>query len=246
MSLRLAQQTSSAQRRELFAESWRQKLLEVFAGTGGLRWGFAGAALLAVTTASAWWLMYVPRLSTANNLIAKAYSEQRAVALRLPDVPYAPLQQVRGESGVTALPKALLDAEDVTARGLKQSSDRPQWLRVNGVVALLGGRDDVAVESLESAMAAQPNDLSLKVDLAAAYFQQSNYGRALDLLNQILARDTSNQIALFDRALVLQTQGNAEQAAADWRRYLELDSTSAWAQEARQRLQQAERGVPPS
>lgn len=247
MSLRLTREAQGTGRTTPVSEQgWQHKLLGLLTGTGGLRWGFAAAGLLVVGTVGAWWIVRTPRLSTANQLIALAYSEQRTVALRLPDVPYAHLHQARGETGARELPKALLDAEDLAARGLRAGSDKPEWLRVNGVVALMGGRNDAAVESFESALAAQPNDIDLKVDLAAAYFERSNYNRALDLLNQVLANDPRNRVALFDRALVLQTEGNMEQAIGDWRHYLELDSTSAWAQEARQKLQQAENSLPPS
>ena len=48
--------------------------------------------------------------------------------------------------------------------------------------------------------------------------------------------DPSHTKALYSLAVCYEKQGEKDNARRTWERYLELDSTSAWAIEARKRL----------
>src|SRR5207248_10394719 len=102
---------------------------------------------------------------------------------------------------------------------------------------------DEAIASLQLAARAKANDATLWSDLAAAYLDAARRsGRAGDLRLALAAADRALQInprlaeALFNRALMLEQLERREEAAAAWRQYLDADSTSGWAGEARDRL----------
>jgi CHAT domain-containing protein len=126
----------------------------------------------------------------------------------------------------------------------QRESDRSQRnLDAFGVSALLLGRTDEAVDALRSAAAASPS-ANTESDLAAALAHRwESRTSAADLdeadaaTRRALTIAPDHAEALFNRARLLEAQGNRLAAIAAWKRYLELDSTSAWARIARQRLQ---------
>lgn len=82
-------------------------------------------------------------------------------------------------------------------------------------------------------------------DLAAAYLIRAERAHtprdlvaAIEVAEEALEREPQNQAAKFNRALALQRLGLVDEAAEDWREYLQIDSVSAWADEARNGLKQ--------
>ncbi len=65
-------------------------------------------------------------------------------------------------------------------------------------------------------------------------------GHSLEHLKHALELDPNLLEALFNRALVHYYQGLYQEAEADWRTYLNKDSSSQWAADARERLQSLE------
>ena len=52
----------------------------------------------------------------------------------------------------------------------------------------------------------------------------------------MIAKNPRHADALFNRALALESLGQKDAARAAWESYLQVDATSAWADEARQHL----------
>ena len=98
-----------------------------------------------------------------------------------------------------------------------------------------------------------PDDSRIHSDLGTALLEIGNgiptedsaerlrtFARSLEHFNKAIERDTSLREALFNRALVYQQLLLPRQAADDWRKYLEVDPKSRWADEARQNLRRLE------
>ena len=110
-----------------------------------------------------------------------------------------------------------------------------------GLVELLVGDPRDAVETLEKASAA--NQPGVWSDLAAAYYEASvNHDAPEFLANALAAADRALAVeprraaALFNRALILEHLGLRTDARAAWSRYLDVDSASGWAEEARRHV----------
>lgn len=113
-----------------------------------------------------------------------------------------------------------------------------------GVAMVLIEKPEEAIARLETATARAPKDAKAWSDLAAArYAAASLRGRmsllpdALAAAERALALDPRLAEARFNRALILTRLGLTQQARAAWQQYLEVDGTSPWALEARQRLE---------
>jgi hypothetical protein len=113
-----------------------------------------------------------------------------------------------------------------------------------GVAMVLVEKPDEAIAKLESAARAS-HDAKSWSDLAAArYATASKLGRASLYPEALAAADAALHIdpnlpeALFNRALILERLGLTDEAKRAWQRYLEADSSSDWATEARSRMAQ--------
>jgi tetratricopeptide (TPR) repeat protein len=127
------------------------------------------------------------------------------------------------------------EAADRARRDL--SSDVQQTA---GVAMLLAQRPEDAVAHLRRAAEQSPKDAGVWSDLAAAQLvagtqlgQASLYSEALASADQALRIDAASSGALFNRALILERLGLHAAAAAAWDRYLRIDPSSPWANEAR-------------
>ena len=105
-----------------------------------------------------------------------------------------------------------------------------------GLALLRMDRSRDAVNPLRVVVTARPGDKDAHYALASAYFHQQQYPQALTALDAALAVDPRFLRARFTRAMTLERLGDALGARAAWQEYLELDANSAWAQEARQHL----------
>jgi tetratricopeptide (TPR) repeat protein len=203
-------------------------------------------------------------LSKAQKLVASAYGERRTTEMRLTSVPYAPYNPVPIERSTEANRALdyerpdLLKAKSLVAEKL-HASDKldPRWLQVEGRIALLDpGSTNDAERALQKAQAEGLNDPSLEIDLAATYFQHASneenpdFSPAINALTTVLddkrVSDQDRLAALFDLAIAYQKSKMFDLAIETWEKYLKLDSSSDWAKEAQQRLQDARKaGLPP-
>jgi tetratricopeptide (TPR) repeat protein len=198
-----------------------------------------------------------PSLSSTNQLIAQAYSEQRPNELRFPGAAYAPVRQERGTSGPARSrmdePPSLLKAETQIARALSIHPHDTGWMQAQARADLFEGHADEAIALLQQAEAARPEDASVNLDLAMAFYERAgtqhdpdasaaDYDRALQSLNRVLAKNPNDVVALFNRALVYQQQKKYSEAIADWRHYLQLDPRGKWAEAAKRELEAPRQG----
>jgi len=197
------------------------------------------AALLA---GAAWWTIAGRETaSAANDLVARAYTDQRTLELRIPGAAYAPLRVQKGPAeSFAARPPALLKAEAMIASRIASHPDDPDWLQAAARANLLEGKYDAAVESLQRALELRPDSPELLLDLGTAHFQraqsedrQEDYGAAFEYLSKVLKLQPQNATALFNRAIVGEHQFLYHQALEDWENYLKADPSSQWAEEAR-------------
>lgn len=156
------------------------------------------------------------------------------------------LQVVRGiaeargsyNAGVEAMQRSGGDEDAAAAFG--RALERAPWFvdaRYNlGLVQIRLGEPAKARENLEVVVENRPADAGAWYALAAAHFHAGDYASALPGLERAIGLDPELLRARWTQALCLQRMGRAQEAIAAWRGYLELDSTSAWAQQAREHL----------
>lgn len=115
------------------------------------------------------------------------------------------------------------------------SSSSPDAIHRAGLTRLLLGDWNAAIDHLSHSTIT-----GSEIELASAYYMR---GLASGSLNdsvralQLLAGAGRSPMATFNRALVLEAVCDRDAAAAEWREYLSLDSTSEWAVEAREHLE---------
>lgn len=164
---------------------------------------------------------------------------------------YVPLSDVRGAS--TPVPV------DVTAHKLAEqylikateNSASAKAHHALGLFYLADKNIDLALEQFKQALISAPDDAALHNDMGAALlekanraesaenFDESTENRALSLksFNRALEINASLLEALFNKSLALQKMGLVNEARESWQKYLEKDSDSSWAAEARRNLE---------
>jgi tetratricopeptide (TPR) repeat protein len=210
----------------------------------------AAVAILAISGALYWkWRANRPPLQ----LLAEAYTSQRTFDLRIPGAAYGPMRVERGALPNSERPETLLESEARIARHRAAAGDDAQWLHAEGRADLLDHRFDDAIATLRRAVdlaSSEParDRAALLVDLATAYHERAladsraiDESAAVDLLGQAIAADSSLAVAFFNRAIVFESLALYQKAIADWNRYLSLDPSGPWAEEARRRLAAAEK-----
>lgn len=181
------------------------------------------------------------RTGGVSELVAAAEElRMRDIEGRLAGFPHKELKGVdrSGETQPqiddTKLPLyALADDIDVDA------SASPKKMRAAGLLLLLLGQREAAIEKLEEALtAAGGNDPVLLNDLSAAYLEASQWSvpnaaqRALELADRSWTLRHSPEAA-WNRAYAYEHLGRDAEALAAWREYLKLDPQSEWADEVR-------------
>ena len=215
---------------------WR----EVFAWPAPA-YAFAGIVAVAVV---AWLGVRALHPSSAEQLLAQAYSEHRTLEVRIPGAKYAPVQAQRGtERSDFDKPQSLLKAEDLIGENLRKNPNDPVWLQARARADLLTGNYDSAIKSLDKALETLPDSPGLLTDLGSAYFVRAesadrpiDYGNAIESFGKALAKSPDDPIALFNRALACERLFLYTQAVDDWQHYLRIDPQGDWSTDARSRL----------
>lgn len=197
------------------------------------------------------WRVLLHRSDVDEGLLALQASvrERGGIETRVTGLTYAPPTRQRGapEAG------ANLEREraGLLLRTAVSKSPSAESYHALGRYFLFERRFDEAVENLDESLRRDPQNGRVHSDLGAALFERGQLhfsepgqgrgveelARSLEHLNQALALDGSLLEARFNRALVYQQLLLLPQAAEDWRKYLEADPSSRWADEARQNLQ---------
>ena len=124
-----------------------------------------------------------------------------------------------------------------------EESPTPANLHAWGVAQLVVGRYDGAVETLESVWVQPRPAARVAADLGVARLARADatgasedLPRALEAVEQAITLDPNLPEAWFTKAIVLERLQIRQQARDAWVRYLELDPSSPWSEEARRRL----------
>jgi tetratricopeptide (TPR) repeat protein len=211
-------------------------------------WLAAAAAVIVAVTAGTVW--FVQHRKPIDSLIAAMPGDARFIEPRLTGFPPAPLASAnRGPEENDPRRMQLIGA---AGRVLQKTAgdSSPDAVHAAGVAHLLTGQTQMAISQLRAAAEAS-HDSAVWNDLAAARFtagtaqdprdpEQLKY--ALAAADEALRIDPSMREALFNRALILTEIGLRDEAIAAWTRYLQIDPTGRFAEEARGHLQKVQAG----
>lgn len=106
------------------------------------------------------------------------------------------------------------------------------------LVLMRRGRNDRALELLETLVAQRPRDRDFLFARGNALFQLTRFDEAAAQFQLLLGSDAAHLRAGFGLARSLQAAGRDREAMAAWRRYLEKDGSSSWADAARRNLEE--------
>lgn len=223
------------------------------------------AIFLIVAGFGIWWAAYYQSDADKGLAqLHLAYRGQRLMEARTTlNVDYVPLENMRGETQTVdekALKRAtslLYDSTDNSARssqtlGIFYSAKYEARSRhALGLLYLAQKEYDKSLAEFRIASDCDPNDAVIYSDIGAAYLAKAKQGKgnehdytdkgledlALSLKNIQRALELNESLldALFNKALVLEEMNLPPQAQEAWQKYLEKDSVSPWADEARQK-----------
>jgi CHAT domain-containing protein len=115
-------------------------------------------------------------------------------------------------------------------------------LHATAAIEIVSGNPD-AIDRAISALGSANHTAPVLADLAAAHLRRAQVRQsvrdvviAIDAAARALDSEPENRPALFNLALGLHWFGLENEARATWRQFLSVDSTSAWADEARSHI----------
>jgi tetratricopeptide (TPR) repeat protein len=217
------------------------------------RWWAAVAASILIL-AGGGYLWQQSRDPERPMIEASAKCPNRLIESRLSNFDYAPRSTMRGGGGDDdGVDLHVLQLQDEAGRVLDRSGDSPKIMHAHGVAHLVvaataKSTDNIdikaerraALEALEAAANRDPKNVDYQNDVAAVLLSTGDPKQrdlAMTYLDKALSIDSRNQEALFNRALALR-ESNPKEAIAAFQRYLAVDPSSKWADEARQKIKQ--------
>jgi CHAT domain-containing protein len=197
------------------------------------------------------------KVKRAQKDIAATFSIRRTTEGRMPGESYAkynPRPIVLGAEngpGLDEIPASLHDAISAANQNLDKKAD-PRWLQIQGLGLLWEATPsslEKAEKDFENARSKGLVTPSLEIDLAASYYERDsraerpNLQRTLNLLSEVLSKPVLSKedqaSALFNLALAYEKTQAWDLAVSTWEKYLQVDSTSDWTDEAQQHLKDA-------
>lgn len=184
----------------------------------------------------------------------KAYRTERPIESRITDFDYAPTKNTRGNEAEKTDKTQLDLAKTLALRGVAENPSAEN-LHALGRVYLTEKEFDKAIEQFERAVKLAPNNAKLRNDLGVALMEKAktqdegkleNLAKANEEFAKAIELDKSLLDTYFNQALCLQTMPGSPQAKEAWQKYLQLDSDSKWADEARKNLETLETDKPVS
>lgn len=193
-------------------------------------------------------------LAKGEAALQRAYKEQRPLEARISNFDYAFFPNVRGvQEGEAARetfePVALNLAERIFLDEVA-SHPSPQAHYSLGRFYLTKKAFVDAVKEFEIALKDDPDNANLCNDLGVAYLELGRkkrlgnepgggmleFGKAIEQFTSALRLNGQLTAALFNRALCQEQMELTSQAEDDWTEFLKKDTSSKWADEARERL----------
>lgn len=144
-----------------------------------------------------------------------------------PSVEYAPLTQ-------EPLVQMIVDGKATEVLRMTKGKRTPDAMHARGIAHLVLHHKAEAVDELTAVAKARPDDVRVLSDLATALLENQEYKKALDAAKRAQALDSQQPENLANLNAAYQRSGEAEIAA--WNDYLKHDSTSRWANEARENI----------
>lgn len=193
---------------------------------------FASIAAVLVVAVSAIWITgnRSNEPQSASEVVALLLTQNRPFESRIARQPYRPIVLTRG-LGSPAVSYSLLASELVRLSANSHEMGRFYLLQKEF------GR---ALQYLVIAEGEVGVDAAVHNDLGVAYLESgeaSELEKARQEFLHALKDDPSFADAVFNLGLFYERTNAPAQALAQWKHYLELDSKSQWAMEARERLQ---------
>jgi tetratricopeptide (TPR) repeat protein len=211
------------------------------------RW-LAVAACLAVIVSAALFAMQW-RSGVTEREIAAAYTQLRAMELRIPQAGYAILAPGGHTRGGTkaGTPSPLLAAKERLAEKRKSAPQNPHWLQLQARADILEERYDPAIVVLDRLIAQGPATPDLLADAASAYYQrglvsgsESDRATALSYLKRADAMAPADPVVLFNEAIVMEDRAQTMNAVEVWNRYITVERDPQWLAEGKRKLQALE------
>lgn len=228
--------------------NWARKLYRMYIP-------MAAAAVLLIGFGMVAWRASQKQSEVNKGLAAlqTAFLDQRPVEARISGFIYAPITEQRGTTATADYVQRNLAASLL----LNAVSENPgaETHHALGKYYLAERQFDKAIDQFEASLNSDPQNAQAHSDLGAALLEMGKsrgsesergqeieeFARSLTHLDKALEIDGSLLEALFNRALLYRQMRLPKQAESDWRRYLERDPNSKWADEARQQLMELER-----
>lgn len=208
-------------------------------------WGLAAAASVILVSVAIGVRMSRDEPASSERLIQLMPASVRLVEARpsggFPWGSYrGPMRAEEGDADPRRMQLVGTAGELVAAADRDRSADAQQ---VAGVALVLVDKPLQGIARLQAAAEAAPNDAAVWNDLAVAQYaaavsltRPSLLSEALASVDRALRVAPRHAEARFNRALILERLGLTAAAREAWQRYLEIDTTSPWAKEARQRM----------
>ncbi|MGZ8845373.1 MAG: tetratricopeptide repeat protein [Pyrinomonadaceae bacterium] len=188
--------------------------------------------------------VYFTRRGNPDELaeLRSIYQKERPTETRISEFGYAPLTQLRGAE--SAEQKRLRRIENSLIEG---TENRPnaQTHHALGVFYLTQRDYPKAIKEFETALRFADN-AKIHNDLGAAHFERAktepkekrleDLAQSLEEFTNATRIDGNLLEALFNKSLALQELGMPREAKESWTLYLQKDSSSPWADEARKNL----------
>jgi tetratricopeptide (TPR) repeat protein len=214
----------------------------------------AAAALLIAIGWGGWWIYsyYTSQSEVRRGLQAlnQAYREQRPTEARLTEFDYAPLPVTRGYDSSHVDTRQYDRAGSLLLSALENHPDARTY-HAAGLFYLAGRDFGRAIGYLEKALQMSGHNPLMESDLGAALLERGKAERdsnevemghedllrSLEHLRHALELNDSLLAARFNYALCLEYLNRPQQAADEWRTYLDKDKNSPWREDAKQKLQ---------
>jgi len=190
-------------------------------------------------------IVYLSRRNNSDDLaeLRSIYQQARPTETRISEFGYAPQPQLRGapepgdKNRLRRIENNLIEATEKTPNA--------QTHHALGIFKLTQQEYADAIKELGTAAKLEPQNAKIHNDLGSAYFElaKTEPKQRLEALAQSLEEfrkatelDGNSLEALFNKSLALQELRLTREAKESWTLYLQKDSTSPWAAEARKYL----------
>ena len=182
----------------------------------------------------------------------QVYRERRPLEAQITGFAFAPILITRGNEQSNINYRKLDEAEYLIRKAARERPDS-ESLHALGRLYLTRKEFNKASAEFTAALKSDPRNARLHNDQGVALMEGSlatsaekaageieALAQSLSHFNQALELDRNLHAAIFNRALLYERMMLPQQARDEWRKYLEADSTSPWAEEARRHLRKLE------